>query len=263
MENIRVAENTYRLRLSAPNVVAALRPGQFVMLRLAGGDDPLLARPFCVYRTFDDGSLDLVYLVVGKMTSLLARLPVGTALTVWGPLGNGWDSVKTDELSRHILLVAGGVGHTPFYLFAKQQLQNVHNRLTLLYGAKSKSRISCLEHFKALGVDVRVATEDGSEETPGRVTELIEPTVTEGVAAGCRSTRLLACGPHPMLHAVFREAERLGLPCDVSLETSMSCGLGICFGCVIDYRLEPDGEEWDYRRTCVDGPVFDAYRLHW
>lgn len=261
LENVPVAERTYRIRLTAPGIVEHVRPGQFVMLRLAEGDDPLLGRPFGVYRTCPDGTLDLVYLVVGKMTGRLATLPAGTPLTVWGPLGNGWDTTEAErERYDHFLLVGGGIGHTPLYQVAGHFVRSTQPpRMTLLYGAQTTVRIACMDDFRALGIDVRIATDDGSAGVHGYVSDLI----AEAATGEPQRTKILACGPPAMLRAVAAEAERLGLACDVSLETNMSCGLGLCFGCVIPYREDPESDDWDYRRTCTDGPVFDARKLKW
>jgi dihydroorotate dehydrogenase electron transfer subunit len=261
IENELVAERTFRLRISATELAERAMPGQFVMLRLTAGDAPLLGRPLGIYRTFDDGSMDFVYLVVGKMTERLSLLPVGTPLNVWGTLGNGW-CCDDNERERYdnFVMVAGGCGHTPFYRLI-QHWQRSPNppRLTFLYGAKTKTRISCIDDFKSLGIEVKVATDDGTFGHSGLITKLIGSSIDKHN----ERTKLLACGPSPMLRAAASEAKRLKLPCDVSLESPMSCGLGICFGCVVEYQDANNANEWDYKRTCVDGPVFDAYRLRW
>jgi len=267
--NERVAENTFRLCFVAPDWIPLVQPGRFLMLRLANTDDPLLGRPLAVYRAdVSSGMIEVVYLVVGKMTERLARLPAGTPLQVWGPLGKGFALPECD----HLVMVAGGIGQTPFYMLAEERLgfrrfaggksAGNHGRVkkaSLLFGARSKNRLACLDEFRALGVDVHVATEDGSEGTQGFVTGLIAPVIAQ---AALPRVVIACCGPHPMLHAAFRVARSLGqIPCFVSLESPMACGLGICFSCVVPYRDE-HGEP-DYVRTCVEGPVFDAYRLAW
>ncbi|MCL2348058.1 MAG: dihydroorotate dehydrogenase electron transfer subunit [Planctomycetaceae bacterium] len=276
VENVEVAEKTFRLRFAAPALVPSLKPGQFVMLRLTSGDDPLLGRPLAVYRA-DAGSgiIDVVYLVVGKMTSRLSTLPPGTLLQVWGPLGNGFAIPECD----HVVMVAGGIGQTPFHTLAEELLglrnfgmksdkmksgngellERRVKKVSLLYGARNSQRVSCMSDFRELGVAVHVVTEDGSEGSQGLVTDFLEPVIEN---AGLPKVVLVCCGPHPMLKATFEKAKRLGnLPCYVSLESPMSCGLGICFSCVVQYR--DDAGNMDYVRTCVDGPVFDAYRLQW
>ncbi|HVK11461.1 MAG TPA: FAD-binding oxidoreductase, partial [Gemmataceae bacterium] len=114
--NDPLAERTFRVRLHCPEVATAIRPGQFVMLRLAGIDDPLLGRPFALYDTVLDADgaavgIDVVYLVVGKMTGLLAEVRPGDRLDVWGPLGNGFPD---HDGAGHVVCVAGGIGQTPF-----------------------------------------------------------------------------------------------------------------------------------------------------
>ncbi len=124
VHNIPLARSTYRLRLHAPGLAAAIRPGQFVMLRLPGRTDPLLGRPFALYDVVPDadgqpGAVDIVYLVVGKLTGLLAALRPGDAVEVWGPLGNGFPDVDGVE---HVGLVAGGIGQTPFLAHVRELL---------------------------------------------------------------------------------------------------------------------------------------------
>jgi dihydroorotate dehydrogenase electron transfer subunit len=259
VEQEQVAERTYRIRFSAPQLAAAVLPGQFVMVRLPDGTDPLLGRPLAVYRVGDDGMVDLIYLVVGKMTGLLCHRKPGTKLEVWGPLGNGFSDYEVD----HLILVAGGIGQTPFLSLSQERLGqrrfgNPHQtvqpvaKISLCYGARTEKYLAALDDFREVGVDLKIATEDGSAGQKGLVTELIEPLVVPN-----EKTQIIACGPKRMLAAVIEEANRLGLPSDVSLESPMACGMGICFSCVAKVRDE-EGGDWDYRRTCVDGPVFNG-----
>lgn len=253
LENARIAERTYRLRFRSPEIARATAPGQFVMLRLAGRDDPLLGRAFAVYDLdVEEGTVDIVYIVVGKMTGILAESAPGARLSVWGPLGNGFPALKQD----HVFLVCGGVGITPMLLTAKAAKQ-VGAAVTLCYGARSENAFVPVEAFEAIGVDVRFATEDGSRGRPGLVTGLLDDTLV--AAAG--EAVIAACGPEPMLAAVAALSRNRDIPCYVSLENTMSCGIGICFGCVCKTR-DASGVT-DYRRTCVEGPVFDAREVVW
>ena len=252
IENTAIAERTFRLVVSVSEEVPPIAPGQFAMLRLPNRSDPLLGRPLAVYRQTRSARttlLEFVYLVVGKMTARLAEVRPNDRLEIWTPLGKGF---KVDEVQRHIL-VAGGIGQTPFLMLAEQ-----YPNSTLLYGARTEARIACMEDFDRIGIDIRIATDDGSRGHHGAVTELIPVAYRPG-----EPTKIIACGPKPMLQATFCIAKSLGLPCDVSLESPMSCGLGICFSCVVEYRSNENSEEWDYCRTCIDGPAFDAYRLKW
>ncbi len=264
VENVPLARDTYRIRFESPRLARRIVPGQFIMMRLAGCNDPLLGRPLALYDVAADAAgnavlVDIVYLVVGKMTRRLTELQAGAALEVWGPLGNGFPSAAAE----HLVLVAGGIGQTPFLALAKEYLGlqgygdpprrvPTARRVTLCYGCRSADYLAGVEDFRHAGVEVHLSTDDGSAGHKGLVTDLIGPVVEQS-RFPCR---LVACGPEAMLAAVAALAERMRLPCQVSLETPMACGIGICFSCVAKVR---DGSgHWDYRRTCVEGPVFDA-----
>jgi dihydroorotate dehydrogenase electron transfer subunit len=263
-QNERIARDTYRVRFVSPEIARRIVPGQFIMVRLAGGDDPLLGRPLALYDTVLDDTgrpvgVDLVYLVVGKLTRRLAECGPGQPLEVWGPLGNGFPAIDT----AHLVMVAGGIGQTPFLALAReflgkrrygepQRARGRAARVTLCYGARSGEYLAGLDDFAAAGVDVRLSTDDGSAGHQGFVTDLLRTLVAE-TQGKCS---VVCCGPEPMMHAVANITSPRGIQCLVSLESPMACGLGICFSCVARVR-QADGH-WDYRRTCVEGPVFAA-----
>jgi dihydroorotate dehydrogenase electron transfer subunit len=263
-ENVQLARDTYRIRFTCPEIARRIVPGQFIMMRLAGTNDPLLGRPLALYDVVPGANgepegLDIVYLVVGKMTRRLATLERGAPLEVWGPLGNGFPPAETG----HLVMVAGGIGQTPFLALAREYLglqtygdparQVPQAReVTLCYGARRREYLAGVGDFERVGVQVRLSTDDGSFGHHGLVTELIRPVVQES-SIPCR---IVCCGPEPMMETTARIAHELGLPCQVSLETPMACGIGICFSCVA--KVRDAAGNWDYRRTCVDGPVFDA-----
>ena len=265
LQHVRVAERTYRIRLECPAVAGRIRPGQFLMLRLPGTTDPLLARPFALYDTVLDEAgqpfaVDVVYLVVGKMTGLLPQVRSGDPIDVWGPLGNGFPDLGNQGC---VVLVAGGIGQTPFLAFARDLLgergyggdapRRKSTRVSLYYGVRSATLAAGVDDFQAAGADVHLATDDGSIGFRGLVTQLLDRERPDGPLVGC--------GPEPMLQALAKLAARWGVSCHVSLETPMACGFGVCFSCVTQVKL-PDGG-WDFKRVCVDGPVFDAACLHW
>lgn len=264
VEHVKLAERTFRVRLQCPDIARAIRPGQFVMLRLPNTTDPLLGRPFALYDTVLDPAgnpvgFDVVYLVVGKMTGRLAEVVVGDSLQAWGPLGRPFLDVGAPE---RVTLVAGGIGQTPFLAYARELLgtrgyggDSPRRRaatVALYYGVRTAALAAGVEDFRAAGVEVHLASDDGSIGTRGFVTQLL--------ASHGKTGPLVGCGPEPMLHALAKMARAWDVPCQVSLETPMACGVGICFSCVTKVQT-PDG--WDYKRVCVDGPVFDAGRLVW
>ncbi|MBO0700758.1 MAG: dihydroorotate dehydrogenase electron transfer subunit [Zavarzinella sp.] len=264
VENVPLAERTYRIRLDCPEIAAAIRPGQFVMLRLAGTNDPLLGRPFALYDTVLDSAgtpvgLDVVYLVVGKMTGLLTQVQAGESIEVWGPLGNGFPDLGGAE---HVACVAGGIGQTPFLAFVRELLgtrgyggdppRKRTKRVSLYYGVRTAALAAGVDDFRAAGCEVKLASDDGSLGYKGFVTQLLANDRPPGPFVGC--------GPEPMLHVLANLAADWGAKCYVSLETPMACGFGACFSCVTKVKT-PAG--WDYKRVCVDGPVFDAASLEW
>jgi dihydroorotate dehydrogenase electron transfer subunit len=263
-ENVALAHDTYRIRFACPEIARRIVPGQFIMLRLANCNDPLLGRPLALYDVILDVEgnpqfLDIVYMTVGKMTRLLPEFSAGSRLEVWGPLGNGFPPVATE----HLVMVAGGIGQTPFLALAQEQLglrtyglppRHVRrpHRVTLCYGARSREYLACVDDFRRIGAAVQLATDDGSFGHHGLVTDLIRPVVERSVWP----CRIVCCGPEPMMEATAEIARELKLPCQVSLESPMACGIGICFSCVKKIRDASGG--WDYRRTCVEGPIFNA-----
>ncbi|MBX7167336.1 MAG: dihydroorotate dehydrogenase electron transfer subunit [Pirellulales bacterium] len=269
IDNVRIAEATYRIRFACPEIAGKILPGQFLMVRLAGCNDPLLGRPFALYDLQADvagrpGWIDVVYLVGGKFTQRLAQYLPGQQIDVWGPLGNGFPPQATE----HLVIAAGGIGQTPFLVLAREHLGRQQfgqpprlvpacRRVTFCYGVRRKSLLAGVADFEALGIDVRIGTDDGSAGRKALVPELLAEVLQEHG----HDCRVVCCGPEPMMEAVAHLCVQRGVPCLVSLESPMACGLGICFSCVTRVRDAAGG--WDYRRTCVEGPVFDAAVIAW
>ncbi len=263
-ENVPLARDTYRVRFACPEIARRIVPGQFLMLRLADCNDPLLGRPLALYDVTADADgnphfVDVVYLVVGKMTGRLAALERGARLQTWGPLGNGFPPIAAE----HLVMAAGGIGQTPFLSLACEHLglrtygdpaRKVPKakKATLCYGARSRDYLAGVEDFRRAGVEVFLSTDDGSLGHRGLVTELLRPVVEESPWP----CRIVCCGPEAMMQSTAKIAHELNVPCQVSLESPMACGIGVCFSCVKKIRDASGG--WDYRRTCVEGPVFDA-----
>jgi dihydroorotate dehydrogenase electron transfer subunit len=262
-ENVPVARDTYRLRLADATVAGSIRPGQFVMIRpgAEGSSDPLLGRPLALYDVVRDATgsptgFDVVYLVIGRGTAALARRRAGEHLSVWGPLGNGFGPAPDGP----VLFVAGGIGQTPFLALAREWLgtgPGACPMATLLYGVRTAALLAGVDDFRAAGVAVEIATDDGSAGHHGFVTELLARRLERGE----RPARVVGCGPPAMLAALARLTARYGVACDVSLENHMACGFGACFSCVAAIR-QADGST-DLKRVCVEGPVFSADSVAW
>jgi dihydroorotate dehydrogenase electron transfer subunit len=231
--------------IDAPEVAATVRPGQFVMVRPEGSLDPLLARPFSVYGVGASGTIRLLYNVVGRGTALLARLRPGDPVHVVGPLGRGF---RLDRLPDRAVLVAGGIGIAAFGLLCGE-LGRHRVPVKLLYGARTARDLIEVEAFAAHGVELALASDDGSRGRRALVTALLE----EEVAAG-PGLSAYACGPPAMLRRVRELTLAAGLGCELALEARMACGFGICLGCAIPAAAAPG----TYRLVCQDGPVLEA-----
>lgn len=268
--NRRIARDTYLLRLELPEMARAILPGQFLMIRPTSGLDPLLGRPFALYDVALDPSgnpsaIDIVYLILGRGTAALVHQRPGQSLPVWGPLGNGFGPPPTTKGA--IAFVAGGIGQTPFLALAKwwrgaqaygdtdTQPRTTTEKIILYYGVRDASLLAGLDDFHSAGLDVRIATNDGSAGTRGYVTDLLAADLEQGA----RPAHVIGCGPLPMLTALTRLVERHKLPCDLSLENHMACGFGACFSCVAPIR-QADGAI-DLKRVCVEGPILPAHTV--
>jgi dihydroorotate dehydrogenase electron transfer subunit len=259
--NRRLSADYNVLSLAAPEIAASARPGQFVMIKTSGGQDPLLRRPFSIFEILRDESgapigVSIFNKRAGAGTTLLSRVEAGTRLPLLGPLGRPFDPV---DPPAEAWMVAGGVGLAPFVTLAAA-LAERGTRTTLFYGARRAEELYCVELFDALGAAVVLSTEDGSRGSRGRV------TVPLGAALETRPlgqpVKLYVCGPTPMMRACAQLAHAHGRACDVSLEQVMGCGLGGCYSCVVLAR-GADGGAPHHTRTCIEGPVFDAQRVVW
>lgn len=268
-----LASGTFAVRLSGQQIASKIKPGQFFMIRAASSTDPLLGRPFALYDTVVDESgrptaFEFAYHVIGKMTGLMSTWEEGEPVELWGPLGNGFPVFE----GKHLLCVGGGIGYTPFLAVAREALQErkysndetryqsepATKKVTLCYGSQSKSARADLSDFESLpNLDIELSTDDGSEGHHGLVTDLVQQIFDLPEAE--RPDGVYCCGPEPMMHAVARLCFAANIPCWLSLETPMACGFGACFSCVTKVNIGEN--EWDYRRTCVEGPIFPAETL--
>jgi dihydroorotate dehydrogenase electron transfer subunit len=260
VRNVDLGRGHYLIEFEDPGIGAAMRPAQFFMIGIPGSD-VLLRRPFSVCGlpgTFEDtgtGTLQVLFRVYGRATSLLAALRPGAALQVLGPLGNGFALPERRE--TRIVLVAGGIGVAPFPAFLVEALRAGYD-VSMIYGARSGGDLPLLDWFRAR-CEVTVTTDDGSAGTRG----LVVAPLTERLGGPERHrTHVYACGPSPMLRAVARLSNEAGTVCDLSLEAPMACGFGVCLGCVVPTHGERPGES-RYERVCVEGPVMRSTRMAW
>ena len=246
--------------LGAPRVAAAAAPGQFVMLKTRPGLEPLLRRPFSIFEIVrtPDGTprgISILNKRIGVGTGQLFDVRVGESIGCLGPLGQSWPLV---ESPTEAWMVAGGVGLAPFATLT-EALTARGVALRLFYGARRGEDLYYAEWFATRGVELVLATEDGSRGTPGRVTVPLEAALRE-LRAGS-PLAIYCCGPTPMMHAVARQASAAGHDAWVSLEQVMGCGMGGCYSCVVPVKT-PAGVP-HFVRSCTSGPVFAASTLEW
>ena len=235
-----IAPGIFDVWVEAPEFAAAAQPGQFAQILVPG---KTLRRPISICDAAD-GMLRFVFQVRGGGTARLAKDSAGDAWDILAPLGHGF---SLPARGGRALFVGGGSGVPPL-LFAARQL-GAGARAVL--GFRSRDGVILEEDFARAGCEVAVATEDGSAGYHGLVT---------GCLDGPDPDAVFACGPTPMLRAVAAWAEEKGVPCQLSLEERMACGLGACLGCAC--KLRRDGRE-EYGHVCKDGPVFDAREIVW
>jgi dihydroorotate dehydrogenase electron transfer subunit len=270
--NDEVGESTFLMRVAVEPIARAVLPGQFVMVRLKGIDAPLIGRALAVYDVVPDQTgapmwIDLVYLRKGTLTTALAAAPLGTQVTLWGPLGNGFSDKPCDRL----IMAAGGIGQTPMLLLGREALGGQAfgdparsagwaNEVELIYGARRASLLAGVDDFRAAGFNVTLCTDDGSAGEQRLVPDVLADRLAT-LPAGQR-VRVATCGPEIMMEKVAEVCQASSVDCQVSMETPMACGIGICFSCVA--RVRQDGpDDWDYKRTCVEGPIFDSHKICW
>jgi dihydroorotate dehydrogenase electron transfer subunit len=248
--NKKIASGTFLMGLKSAEIVIQARPGQFVMIRVGPNTDPLLRRPFSICGTRGEDLFLILYRVVGKGTAIMSNAMKGEKLSVVGPLGRGFEP---PEPGRKSLFLAGGIGVAPLVFLA----QAIKNNLVFIAGYRSANEIVPIEQVGLSLTDISIATDDGTAGHPGFVTELLESHLagpTEG------HPKIFTCGPLPMLKRVAALAIERDIPCQVSLEATMACGLGACQGCAV--RASKDSNK-TYYHVCRDGPVFDVHTLDW
>lgn len=249
VSNERDTDLYFRLVVRAPQIAPLVQPGQFAHVRILPLKAALLRRPFSIFQV-EGETFSILYKAVGQGTEVLSRMRPGEALSVIGPLGHGFTVPRPGAETP--LLVAGGYGMAAMYLLA----QRSPRKGIVFVGGRRRVDILCEDEFRALGWDVRVATEDGSQGERGLVTQ---PLLAE-LRRGAAGQKLFACGPTPMLKAVGRIAEEFQVPAELSMDEHMCCGVGVCLTCVIPVKSS-DG--WEYQRTCTEGPVFDSRQVAW
>jgi len=266
------AGDQYVLRVSAPGIAARARPGSFVHIQCDPGRP--LRRPISIMRVdAETGTVELLYKVFGEGTRLLASREKGETVSLIGPIGRPFE--PHPERPRP-LLIGGGVGIPPMIFLADALRREPQWQPFVIMGSEvpfpfrerpseiivpgvPDGVIACVPLLEDWGIPSRLASLQGYPGChQGYVTDLARGWLGQLDAAALREVEVFACGPHPMLEAVATLAKEFDLPCQVSMEEFMACGVGGCAGCTIEVQT-PEGPAM--KRVCVDGPVFDARQV--
>jgi dihydroorotate dehydrogenase electron transfer subunit len=248
--NHHLAGASYALGFECPEIAREAAPGTFVMMREARPRGYLLNRPFSIGNV-DDDTIEIYYDTVGTATCAFAGLDKGAELDVFGPLGRGF---TLETWAKVNVLVAGGIGIAPFpFLAIELAKRRPQAQTVVLAGFRSAPLVVLADFFEEIGVEFKAATDDGSRGYNGFVTGLLKDELD---AHADDKVRVYACGPEPMLQRAAQITAERNVPCEMSLEQRMACGVGACLVCACSTKT-PDGGS-AYKMVCKDGPVFDA-----
>lgn len=239
----------FKFSVKAPSIVKNSKPGNFIEIRVTDQTEPFLRRPISIYNLDrENGILEFIFQVKGKGTEILARREVGAQIDIVGPIGYGTFQYEDYD---NIAIIGGGIGVFPLYELAKCAKQENKNVTTYL-GFRSKDFVVLEDEFKKVSNQLILTTDDGSYAEKGFAINFLEKDIEAG-----KVDSIYACGPLPMLKAVQKLAIEKDIPCQISLEEKMACGLGVCLGCAVKTAKSPKDAP-EYWHVCKAGPVFNA-----
>jgi dihydroorotate dehydrogenase electron transfer subunit len=245
-DNINLNETHYVLTLSSPTELPEIFPGQFAEVLVPDSNVTFLRRPLSIFEVnYKRNEMKFLIKCVGEGTAKLRTLVKGDMLNVMFPLGNSYNL----DIKGNAMLIGGGCGVAPLYFLAKS-LSKKNVGINIFIGARSKSDILLADELKLCG-NIFITTEDGSDGEKGLVTNH-----SKMKAVAVDSDQIYCCGPEPMMKAVASFANKVTVPCEVSLENTMACGIGACLCCVTE---TVDGNKC----VCTEGPVFNTKSLKW
>ncbi len=251
LSNEEISTGIYYMKLEAFEIANNCVPGQFVEVYIDKGEN-ILPRPISICDIEKEkGILHLVYKVVGKGTEFLSRLEKSSALKIIGSLGNGFPIIE----KKSYALVGGGIGIPPL-LYLCRIIKRVYpsSDITVFLGFQSETYLT--DEFQKIGVDVKIATDDGSKGFKGNTVELIKST-------NRKFDIIYSCGPKIMLKGIADFSLENNIECYVSMEERMACGIGACVGCVVKIKNDNSENGWEYKKVCKDGPVFNSLEVVW
>jgi len=230
----------FKFSVEANSIAEEAKPGQFLEIRVSRGFEPFLRRPISIYNV--DGSIvEFIFQVKGNGTEILAKKEVGEYIDIIGPLG--WGTFKYEGY-KDISIIGGGIGTFPLHELAKNAKKN--SNVNIYLGFRNKDLVVLEDEFKAVSNNLTITTDDGSYGKSGFAINYLKEDINNK-----KPELICACGPLPMLKGVKELAKEMNIPCQVSLEERMGCGLGACLGCAVKVT-----DEDTYKHVCKEGPVF-------
>lgn len=238
LANEAINANVKRMVIEVPQIAEAAQPGQFVHVKKPDSVN-FLRRPFSIADADrENGTITLIYRIVGKGTAEYAAMKVGEAFSILGPIGNGF-ALKDGRP----LLIGGGVGIAPL-IYLSRQIKD--QKPILLIGGKNKDEVFWEKYLQEFADKIYITTDDGSVGFKGFTVQLLPQILAEN-----NIEHIYTCGPNIMMEGVAKLAHEHDIDCQVSLEKRMACGIGVCLGCTFEGKLT--GKR---RKVCTEGPVF-------
>lgn len=246
--NDHIGKSYFFMKIRAEYISSHAQAGNFVMIAASSTTEPLLKRPFGIFKV-EPPHIWLYYEIVGKGTQLMSGLKPGDRVRVIGPLGNSFPPAA----GKNILMVAGGRGIAPVYYAIDSYTASGDNEVYLIYGARSKDDLNLQDEIGKLPLKKTfLYTDDGSAGTRGFVTSDILDIIEK-----YKIDMTISCGPDAMFEGLNRVIGGKGQENYASLEAHMGCGFGICYSCVVK------NTSGDYKKVCSDGPVFKLEEIAW
>ena len=245
----QLKDDVFHFSVKAPSIVKNSKPGHFIEIKVSDGTEPFLRRPISIHNlNREDGILEFIFQVKGKGTTILSKKEVGDKIDIVGPLGYG--TFQYQDYQK-LGIIDGGIGIFPLYELAKCAKKDVKEVNTYL-GFRSKEFVLLENKFKDISDNLTLTTDDGSYSEKGFAIDYLKKDIKDG-----KIDSIYACGPLPMLRAVKKLAEEKDIPCQISLEEKMACGLGVCLGCAVKTSSSTNDAP-QYMHVCKAGPVFNC-----
>lgn len=249
LEKEELKPGIFKFSVQADEIVNTARPGNFIEIRVNDDIEPFLRRPISIYNMDKEkGILEFIFQVKGKGTTILAKRNKGELIDIVGPLGFGPFKYSNFE---NLGIIGGGIGVFPLYELAKSA-KNENKNVNTYLGFRNKDLVVLENEFKQVSNQLTITTDDGSYSQKGFAIDFLKKDIEAG-----KIDSIYACGPLPMLRAVRELALEKNIPCQISLEERMACGLGVCLGCAVK-TAKSSKEAPEYWHVCKAGPVFQA-----